>query len=359
MGGFMNRFSARKINKTGMPPGSFVYTGEKKDETVRITVIDYDKGHFTEQEFLTAEECGVFKDTSTVTWINIDGLHDLEIIKTIGRQYDIHPLILEDILNVDQRPKMNDLDERIYIVMKMLSYNEKNEHIDLEQVSIVLGPNFVISFQEKTGDLFDSIRKRIRTDMGKVRKMCSDYLAYLLTDAIIDNYFLIIEKIGDRMEILEDEIVSNPASSNTASSIHLLKRELIFIRRSVWPLRELIGNLERSESKLFTKPVLPFLRDVYDHTIQIIDSVESFRDMISGIRDVYLSSLSNRMNEVMKVLTVIATIFIPLTFLAGVYGMNFSHMPELTWRWSYPVVWGVMVGLGVFMFVLFKRKKWI
>ncbi len=359
MGGLKDRFFGKKTKNVGSPPGSFVYTGEKRTEEVRITVFDYNRSNFVEEEYSTAEKCGTFKDKETVTWINIAGLHDLEIVKTIGLQYDIHPLMLEDILDVDQRPKMEDLEERIYVVMKMLSYDENSERIDNEQVSIILGKNFVLSFQEKPGDVFDRIRDRIRTSRGRVRKMGADYLAYILIDAMIDNYFIIMEKIGDRVELLEEEILNNPASVTASASIHALKRELIFLRRSVWPLRELIAGLERSESKLITKPILPYLRDVYEHTIQIIDSVESFRDMISGMLDVYLSSLSNRMNEVMKVLTVIATIFIPLTFLTGVYGMNFTHMPELGWRWSYPVVWGVMAGLGIIMFILFKRKRWI
>ncbi len=359
MGGLKERFFGKKTKKVGSPPGSFVYTGEKRAEEVRITVFDYDRNNFVEEKYSTAENCGRFKDTKTLTWINIDGLHDLEIIKTIGLQYDIHPLILEDILDVDQRPKMEDFDKRIYVVMKMLSYDENTERINSEQVSIILGKNFVLSFQEKPGDVFDGIRDRIRTSRGRVREMGPDYLAYILIDTMIDNYFIIIEKMGNRLEILEEDILNNPSSSNASASIHVLKRELIFLRKSVWPLRELISGLERSESDLITKPVQPFLRDVYEHTIHIIDSVESFRDMISGMLDIYLSSLSNRMNEVMKVLTVIATIFIPLTFLVGVYGMNFTHMPELGWRWSYPVVWGVMAGLGIIMFILFKRKRWI
>jgi magnesium transporter len=359
MGSLKERFFGKKTGKIGIPPGSFVYTGEKKAEEVCITVFDYDENTVVEEEYSSAEKCGIYRDTKTITWINIAGLHDLEIIKTIGLQYNIHPLILEDILDVGHRPKMEDLDERIYIMMKMLSYNENSNRIDSEQVSIILGTNCVISFQEKPGDVFEGIRNRIRTGKGRIRKMGADYLAYTLIDAMIDNYFIIMENIGDKVEFLEEEILHNPASESSSASIHVLKRELIFLRRSVWPLRELIVGLERNESNLITEPIFPYLRDVYEHTIQIIDSVESFRDMIAGMLDVYLSSLSNRMNEVMKVLTVIATIFIPLTFLAGVYGMNFRHMPELAWKWAYPTVWGIMISLGIFMFVLFKRKKWI
>jgi magnesium transporter len=240
----------------------------------------------------------------------------------------------------------------------MLSYEEESSRIELEQVSLIISANFVISFQEKEGDVFNSIRERIKTSKGRVRKLGADYLAYTLIDAIVDSYFSILERFGEEIELLDDELMKNP-TNEIAAKIHGLKREFIFLRRSVWPLRELISSLERGETKLFKKSTVFFLRDLYDHTIQVIDSIEAYRDMISGIKDTYLSSLSNRMNEVMKVLTLIATIFIPLTFIAGIYGMNFQFMPELAWRWSYPIVWIVIGITGIGMFIFFKRRRWL
>jgi len=229
-----------------------------------------------------------------------------------------------------------------------------------EQVSLILGPNFVISFQEegKEGDLFEVVRERLRSSKGKLRKMGADYLLYALLDAIVDGYFVILERLGERIEVLEEELLANP-SQLTLQNIHTMKREMIFLRKSVWPLREVISGLQRGESPLITETTGPYLRDVYDHTIQVIDAVESFRDMLAGMLDIYLSSISNRLNEVMKLLTIIATIFIPLTFIVGVYGMNFKLMPELEWRWGYPAVWLVMVVVAGLMLAFFRRKRWL
>jgi len=354
----LNRLSKRRLKSLGQPPGTLIFTGEKKTEEITISIIDYDENQYQEKKVKTVEECFPFKETPTVTWININGLHEPYIIEQVGEYFNIHPLILEDILNITQRPKLDDLGDYIYIILKMLSYDEGKRRIDIEQVSFLLGSNFVISFQEKEGDVFNPIRERIRTGKGRVRKMGADYLAYALIDAVVDNYFIILEQLGEEVELLEEELLTNPAPE-TSVKIHAMKRELIFLRRSIWPLRELIYVLERGESKIIKKATLLFLRDVYDHTVQVIDSVEAFRDIVSGMLDTYLSSLSNRMNEVMKVLTLIATIFIPLTFIAGIYGMNFQFMPELAWRWAYPIVWIVMCTIGISMLFLFKKRKWL
>ncbi|MBU1090323.1 MAG: magnesium/cobalt transporter CorA, partial [Candidatus Omnitrophica bacterium] len=260
-------------------------------------------------------------------------------------------------LNTDQRPKMEDFGSYIYMVMKMLSYNQAEAEVEIEQVSMILGNNFLISFQEKEGDVFDSIRERIRTAKGRIRKSGVDYLVYTLIDAVIDNYFLILEKIGEKIEVLEEELINTP-TQETMRNIHSLKREMIFLRKSVWPMRELINGLQKSESSVINKSTGIFLRDVYDHTIQVIDTVESLRDMASGMLDIYLSSISNRMNEVMKVLTIFAAIFIPLTFIAGVYGMNFKFMPELEWKYGYFVALSLMAAVGITLVLFFKRKKW-
>jgi len=352
------RLIKRRTKKAGAPPGTLEYNGEKKVETVRITYIDYDEKDMVEKQVSKVEECFPFKSTPTVTWINIDGLHEVETIEKLGKQFDLHSLILEDILHTEQRPKVEDFEKYVFVVLRMLSYSSEMQAVESEQLSIVLGPNFVISFQERIGDIFDPIRERIRNAKGRIRKMGPDYLCYSLLDAIVDNYFSILEKVGEKIEAMEEDLVSEP-SENTLQQIHSLKREMILLRKSVWPLRELISGLQRSESPLIQESTEIYLRDVYDHTIQVIDTVESFRDMASGMLDIYLSSISNKMNSVMKVLTIIATIFIPLTFVAGIYGMNFEHMPELKLVWAYPALWLVMIAIATVMLVYFRKKKWL
>lgn len=345
-------------NKIGLPPGTLVHIGEKKVEKTRITVLDYDEGQFQEKEVETAEECFPFKDTPTVTWINIDGIHEVEVIEKIGRHFNVHPLILEDILHTGQRPKMEDFENYIFVVVKMLYYDDEEHEITSEQVSLILGANFVISFQEREGDVFDPVRERIRKAKGRIRRLKADYLAYALIDTIVDHYFVVLEKIGERVEDMEEELVTNP-EPETLQNIHNLKRELIFLRKSVWPLREVISSLERGDSSLIDESTGIYFRDVYDHTISVAETVETFRDMVSGMLDTYLSSVSNKMNEVMKVLTIIATIFIPLTFVAGIYGMNFEFMPELKWHWGYFAALLIMGAVAVVMVIYFRRKRWL
>jgi magnesium transporter len=353
----MAKQASRRSRKTGLEPGSLVHVGERKIEKAKITLLDYDEEHIEERDVKNIEECFAFKETASVTWINIAGLHEVEIIEKLGGRFGLHPLILEDILNTGQRPKMEDGGDYIYLVLKTLSANGGAEE-KVEQVSLVLGPNFVITFLESDNPIFDPVKERIRKSKGRIRKMASDYLAYALLDTVVDNYFAILEKLGETIDLLEVELLSNPRTA-TLQQIHRLKREMIYLRKSVWPLREVISGLQRAESPLIKETTGMFLKDLYDHTIQVIDTVETFRDMLSGMLDTYLSSLSNRMNEVMKVLTIIATIFIPLTFLAGIYGMNFKFMPELEWRWGYFLVWGVMIVVGVALAAYFKRKKWL
>ena len=348
----------RHAKKAGLPPGTLVHVGERKVETVRITYLDYDEANFEEKQISKIEECFHLKATPTVTWINIDGLHEVEIIEKLGKKFELHPLLLEDVVSTGQRPKFEDFEKYAFIVLRMLSYSEEMQTVESEQVSIVLGPNFVISFQERLGDVFEQIRERIRNAKGRIRKMGPDYLAYSLIDAVVDSYFGILERLGERIESMEEELVADP-TEKTLQQIHILKREMISLRKSVWPLRELISGMQRSESALINESTGIYLRDVYDHTIQVIDTIESFRDMVAGMLDIYLSSISNKMNAVMKVLTIIATIFIPLTFVAGIYGMNFEHMPELKWRWGYLAVWLVMGTVFCLMLIYFRRKKWL
>ncbi len=348
---------------------------EKPLERPKITIIDYDEQHYHEAEVKEVEECFRFKDKPTVTWINIDGLHQMDVLEKLGLCYGIHPLVLEDILT-DQRPKIEDYDDYIFIVLKMLYYDEESDkktdaeddeddedgmgdtNLDMDQVSMILGPNFIISFKEKEVDVFNPLRDRLRTAKGRIRKQGADYLAYSMIDAIVDHYFLIMEKLGDRFEDLEDAVVSDP-EPGILPTIYNLKRDMLFLRKSVWPLREAISKMQRSDSPLVSEAIKIYLRDVYDHTIQVIENIETFRDMSASLLETYLSSLSNKLNEVIKLLTIISTIFIPLTFLAGLYGMNFKFMPELESTWGYPAVLILMLLVVVVMMVYFRKKEWI
>ncbi len=354
----MPELMKKRSRKAGLPPGTLIHIGEKKTEEVKITIMDYDETQLQEKEAKTFDECFPYKGRPTVTWINVDGIHQIETLEKLGECFELHPLTLEDVLNTDQRPKMEDFGDYMYIVLKMFSYNDKNNEILIEQVSFILGSNFVLSFQENVGDVFDPIRERIRNGKGRIRKIGADYLLYSLLDAIIDNYFIILEKIGEQIEFIEERLIINPASK-TLNIIHKLKRDMLFLRRSVWPLREVISGMERGEFSLIKGTTKIYLRDVYDHNIQIIDTIETLREMLSGMLDIYLTSISNRLNAVMKVLTIIATIFMPLTFLAGIYGMNFKYMPELEWKWGYFLILLVMFAIGISMLFYFKKKKWL
>ena len=348
----------RAQQKVGLTPGTLVHIGEKKIEKVRIRIIDYDETQLEEKEAKTVEECFPFKDKPSITWINIDGVHDVEVVEKIGKQFDVHPLVLEDIIHTEQRPKLEDFGNHVFVVLKMLYYDREKNELEAEQVSLIFGSNFVISFQERVGQIFEPLRERIRKGKGRVRKSGADYLAYALIDSIVDNYFVILEQFGERIEDTEQELATNP-TMETLQSIRVFKKEMIFLRKSIWPLREVVNSLERGESSLIHESTGIYLRDVYDHTIQIIDTVESYRDMLSGMLDVYLSSISNKMNEVMKVLTIFAAIFIPLTFVAGVYGTNFKFIPELEWQWSYFIFLGVLAIIAILMLAYFRRKRWL
>jgi len=348
----------KRSRKAGLPPGSLIHIGEKKTADMKITVLDYDEHGSSESVPVQLDQCMAYRATPTVTWVDIEGGHDIEALEKLGLCFGLHPLVMEDILNTDQRPKLEDYGDYLYIVLRMLSNDPENGEVSSEQVSLILGKNFVLSIQEGAeGDVFDPVRVRIKNDKGQIRKLGADYLAYSLIDAIVDNYFIILEKIGERIEILEENLISDPGPE-TLQLLHHLKREMIYLRKSVWPLREVISAMQRRDSSLIREGTGYYLRDVYDHTIQVSDTIETFRDMLSGMLDIYLSSVSNRMNAVMKVLTVIATIFMPLTWIAGIYGMNFKHMPELEWRWGYEAVWLVMLAVAAGMIVYFKKKKW-
>ena len=294
-----------------------------------------------------------------MTWVNVDGIHQVEILEKLGECFGIHPLSVEDVLNIEERPKMEDFGDYILVVLKIpYYYDNKSNEIESEQISLILGQNFVISLQERERGFFHPIIEQIRNGKGRMRNLGTDYLAYALVDSILDAYFIVLEQLEESMESLEEKVLTNPIPQ-TLQTIHNLKKEMILLRKSVWPFREIVSRLEKEESPLIRETTKIFLGDVYDHTIEVIETVETYRDMLSSMLDIYLTSVSNKMNEVMKVLTIIATIFIPLTFITGVYGMNFRYMSELGWRWGYPMVWLVMIGIGVLMLMYFRKKKWL
>ena len=344
--------------KAGLPPGRLVYVGGEISTPVRITIIDYDAENFIEREAKDVKECFTFKDTGTVTWINIDGVHDIRLIEKIGAGFNIHPLFLEDIVNTQQRPKVEEGKGYTFIVCKMLDYDSTTNKVMDEQLSLIVGNNFIISFQENIGDIFDTVRNRIRNPDSRMRRYGTDYLAYALLDKVIDNYFIIMEKLGERVESIEDTALTRQ-DTRFIRDISYVRRELILLRKTIWPLREVIGTLLRGEVKEIKPETLIFYRDLYDHTVQVIDSIESYRDVLASVLDVNFSVQSFRMNDVMKVLTIISTIFMPLTFIVGVYGMNFDNLPELHWKYGYFFIMLIMAGIAGAMIYFFRRKKWL
>jgi magnesium transporter len=347
----------KRSQKTGLPAGALVHIGEKKVEKATIKIIVYDQESFREIDVEQLEAHDASIGEGSVTWININGIHDKDVIEKIGKLFSLHPLLLEDIMNTDQRPKMEEHEGYLFIVLKMLSSQGMPNLIRDEQITIVFGHGFLISFQESEPDEFEPVREMIKNGRGRIKRMGADYLAYTLMDIVVDNYFIVMESLGEEIEGLETDLMKNP-KQETLHSIHRLKREMIFIRRSVWPLREVVGDLERRGSVFVQESTSLYLRDIYDHIIHVIDTTETFRDIVAGMIDIYLSSVSNKMNEIMKVLTIIATIFIPLTWIVGIYGMNFEFMPELKARLGYPIVMGIMLVIGILMLFYFKRKKW-
>lgn len=355
----MVSFFPKRSKKAGLSPGSLVYIGEDKKKSTKITVIDYDEKSIQKKSIKKIEECFIFRAKPSITWIDIDGIHDTSIFAKLGDCYGFHPLILEDILNTDQRPKLEDFNSYLFIVLKMLSYDKVKKTVQNEQLSLILGSNFLISFQDnKKGDIFIPLRERLKNSQARIRKLGADYLAYSLLDAVVDNYFIILEEIGEDIELLEDELLRNP-SEEVLKEIHHLKREMIFLRKSIWPLREVISRLMRSENTLIKNTTDIYFKDVYDHTIQIIDTIEAYRDILASTLDIYLSSVNNRLNSIMKVLTAITTIFMPLTFITGLYGMNFEYMPLTKWIGGFFVVLGASLVIVIVMLQFFSRKKWL
>lgn len=359
----MSRRSRRTQKKAGASPGTLVYVGEKKVDQPVVTLFVYNNERYQERRVERLEEVYPCRTNPPTSWINLTGLHEVRLLEKLGGHFKIHPLALEDIANTAQRPKLEEHGDHIFVALKLLKYDEPAGGITSQQVSIWMTSNYLLSFEENFEDVFDPLRERIRTAGSQVRRCGTDYLLYRLLDAVVDNYFLALDKLGERIDAVEDELIERP-TKDTLRDIYTLKRELLFLRKSTWPLREVISELTRIESPLIKDATLIFLRDVYDHTVRVIETIESYRDVAASMMDLYLSSLSHKMNEVIKVLTIISTIFIPLTFLAGVYGMNFNtatspwSMPELNWYWGYPAVWLVMAAIGGAMLFFFKKRGW-
>lgn len=344
--------------KVGLAPGAMVYTGKKVEQKLFIESFNYNKETYQEKELPNVEEAFAYKISSPISWLNINGLNHVGAIEKIGNHYDIHPLVLEDIVNTAQRPKIDEYEDYLFIVLKMLYYDD-NDTIVSEQVSFILGKSYVITFQESEGDVFNTVRERIRHGRGRIRTMDSDYLLYALIDAVIDHYFVIIETLGNKIEDLESEVFDGIQDDNITRQIQDLKREILRVRRAIFPLREVISRIERHESPLIKDKTKTFFRDIYDHIIQVSENIDIYREMVWSLMDMYMTTISNKMNEVMKVLTIMASIFIPLTFFAGIYGMNFDYIPELKYKYSYFILWGIFIMMVIGMVIYFRRKKWL
>jgi magnesium transporter len=355
----MNGLVQKRSGKAAYPPGTMVHIGERKVEAAKITLTTYDEEGYREEVVASTENLRPDAASSVVTWVSVDGLHDTRLIEELGANFSLHPLLLEDIVNTEQRPKMDDYEGYVFLVIKALSADDRHGTITAEQISIVIGKNYVISFQEKEMPLLDPLRERLKNSKGRIRKLGADFLAYSIVDAVVDNYFLALENLGERIETVEEELVTK-LTKNIVRTVHALKKDILLCRRFLWPMREMIGSLQRAAPPgLFQESTFTYLRDVHDHVTQIIDTMEVFRDTLSGVLDIYLSTVSNKLNEIMKVLTIIATIFMPLTFIAGVYGMNFRYMPELEWRSGYFLCLLLMLGVSISMLVYFRTRKWL
>ena len=355
----MAKSKHKRISKKGLAPGTLLFTGQKKMAEVDLTLILYNENIYEEKTLKSsADFVSLAKNFDGVIWLNIDGLHDEKTIEEICSHVDIHRLTVEDLISVEQRPKIDEHTDYIHVVLKMLMLDPSDTTIDYEQLSFILKGNILITFQEKTGDVFHSVRERIKSESGMIRKRGSDYLLYALIDIVIDHYFVILEALGEKIDDLEITLLEHP-DKTTLNKLHIFRREMLTLRRSVYPLREVISRFEKLEGHIIHDDTKIFIRDLYDHTIRVIETIEVLREMASGLLDLYMNSVSNKMNEVMKVLTIMASIFIPLTFIAGIYGMNFQNMPELQSKYGYFIVWGIMVVLTVGMVIYFKRKKWL
>lgn len=350
--------SKRRRKSVGEAPGTLVYTGQRQDGGSRVRLFDFAEAHCDDLPIEHIDDIAAYKARPSITWIDVDGLQDTKQIEHIGKVFDLHALVLEDVLNVEQRPKAEDNGDYFYVVARMLSYQEASHEVAFEQVSFVLGGNYLITFQDKPGDVFEPVRNRLRQARGRIRKMGADYLLYALLDAIVDNYFVVLDRLSERVGELEDLVIARP-HERVMTDIHALRREMIFVRKAVWPLREVILSLQRSESPLMREETAIYLRDLLDHVVQVIEGVDTAREILSEMHDVYLSSVGNRTNAVMKVLALFSSVFMPLTFVTGIFGMNFKYFPELEWKYGFVGVMVFMVVMAVAMLWFFRKRRWL
>ena len=344
--------------KIGLAPGALIHLGERKTEQLAISLMEYGESEITEHQFTALPDSQAYEPRLPVLWLNVHGLHEPEVMAEIGRRFKLHPLVLEDILNTNQRPKVDDYGDYLFLVARFFEIDPETREIGSDQVSLILGSNFVLTFQERPSGRFDPVRERLRQNRGQIRRLGADYLAYSLLDAIVDRYFTILEDIGERTEELEDVMLEHP-QPGALHMVHQLKRETLVMRRSIWPLREVINNLTRADERFFHPETRPYLRDVYDHTVHAIESLEASRDMISGMLDIYLSAASNRVNVEVRALTVVAIIFMPATLISGVFGMNFKSMPVLDWPMGFPLAIGLMAAVAATLGIIFWRRRWL
>ena len=354
----MPRLFKRQGPPAGAPPGTLIYDREKRTESVSVRVMDYAPGACHVKTPARIEDTFPLRDSESVSWIDIEGLHDTEMLAKFGEHFGLHPLVLEDILNTHQRPKIEEYDDYCYVVARMLVPGKDSGPFQAEQVSFILGKRYLVTFQEIPGDVFDSVRQRVEQGRGKSRRLGPDYLLYALLDAMVDNYFVVLQSIAERIETVEHIIATQPKKYDL-EEVHRIRRELVYLRRYTWPLRDVVAEMSRSDSPLISDDTRVYLRDLHDHVVQVIETVENFRDVLASLQDVYLSTLSHRTNEVIRVLTIISTIFVPLTFLAGVYGMNFHYFPELTWKYGYAAFWVFSVAVVVLLLAFLRRRNWL
>ena len=345
-------------SRVGLSPGTLLHIGPRRLEKPHLELISYTHETLERRDDPGVADCLAACRQPGLHWVNLLGIHDVALVEELGSGFGLTPLALEDLLNTEHRPKAENFDETLLVILKVLSFDDTTGRLTSEQISLALTANAVLTLQEQPGDVFDGVRERLRSPKGRHRQRGADYLAYSLIDSVVDSYFPVLESLGEMLTDIEEELADRPQRA-TLQRIHTLKRDLMIVRKAVWPLREVVSGLEREGSELIEESTLPFLRDLYEHLVQIIDTTEIYRDSVSGLLDLYLSSVSQRTNEIMKVLTVMATIFIPLTFLVGVYGMNFDYMPELRWRWGYPALWVVMLACVAGMFIVFRRRRWL
>jgi magnesium transporter len=354
----MPRLFTKKTRPVGLPPGSLLHTGTNEPEKIYLSMIEYTEDQYVEKKGVSLDECLEGIDNPLMTWIQVNGVSNAKTVASIGQHFKFHPLVLEDILSSGQRSKLDIYHNQVFIVVRLLQYDDSIKTLKDEQVSLVFGPNYLISFVEDNKNIFQPVQERLRQGSQRIRKLGSDYLAYALLDVIVDHYFVVLEKIDISLDLLEEELMELPKPL-TMQKIQHAKRNMIVLRKAAWPMRDVINRFLRLENSLIHQTTQLYLHDIYDHIVQIIDIIEGFRDVVSGLMDIYLSNINIRTNDIVKVLTIVSTIFVPLTFISSLYGMNFEHMPELKSPWAYPIVLLVMLSIATGMLYFFHRKKWI